>query len=429
MKNQLKYGLLAFFVIMCYFTYACKAGNTKPRLNFSGITSGFCIQKPGFWTNPNPATSVLRTAVVNMLDSGSYLGLNPGRYHLEPIRQIIASAPFNDSMSAQLLEYYFTDGLVSYCMDLIKAPEISSWLWYDEIGDKYDKKIKEKLLEELLAIRGLSDIRKLIASIQPDNDEYQALLAELTNQIGRDNYANIKKLTASLVYCRRSHFFNFSKMIVINIASATLNYFENGDLKLEMKVVVGKPSTKTPRFSAYCNQVILYPYWHVPRSIAVNEILPACKRSAAIVNAMNLQVLNSKGNAVDPFSINWKSLNKSNFPYTFRQSTGCDNALGVIKFNITDPFNVYLHDTNNKNAFNSKKRYFSHGCIRVEKPIELANYILPKELDSGFLKACVRQQKPVPLQIEPVPVFVVYMPAETDSLGTVIYHDDIYKLL
>jgi murein L,D-transpeptidase YcbB/YkuD len=216
---------------------------------------------------------------------------------------------------------------------------------------------------------------------------------------------------------------------LVNIPSATLKYYERYTDILEMKVVVGKPSTKTPRFAAYCDQVILYPYWHVPASIAVNEILPSCKKNAGVPNAMNLQVLNNRGRVVNPISIDWKSYSKSNFPYTFRQTTGCNNALGVIKFNITDPYNVYLHDTNFKGAFNSKRRYLSHGCIRVEKPIELANAILPEEIDEVFVRSCIRGQKPVVKKINPVPVFVLYIPAMSDSSGNIVYAEDIYKLL
>jgi murein L,D-transpeptidase YcbB/YkuD len=406
----------------------CYAGAKKPALNFPGITAGFCIQKPDFWTNAQPSTEILRIAVFQMLDSGRYLGLNSNRYHLSNIRELLSYTAI-DANDAKLLEAYYTDALVTYCMDLVRSPEINDWVWYDEIGDKYNNKIKEKLLGELLSLRSLSDLRELVRSVQPQNEEYRTLVHVLNKQITDQNSVNIRKLSVSLAYYRWAHFFNFQKLIVVNIASAHLKYYEASTIKLEMKVVVGKPSTKTPRFSAHCDQVILYPYWHVPRSIAVNEILPACKRSAAVINIMNLEVLNNKGTKVDPYSINWKAYSKSNFPYTFRQSTGCDNALGVIKFNITDPFNVYLHDTNMKTAFSSKRRYFSHGCIRVEKPVELANYILPRELDNSFLKACVKRQKPVPMSLDPVPVFVTYMPAEVDSTGNVVYLEDIYQLL
>ena len=104
-------------------------------------------------------------------------------------------------------------------------------------------------------------------------------------------------------------------------------------------------------------------------------------------------------------------------------------AVGVIKFNLTSPYSVYMHDTNLKGAFTSQNRYLSHGCIRIEKPVQLANYLVPSKIDSAFLQACVRNQKPVVYKLEEqVPVFVLYMIAWTDEAGGVIYYKDIYNL-
>ena len=114
---------------------------------------------------------------------------------------------------------------------------------------------------------------------------------------------------------------------------------------------------------------------------------------------MNIQLIDSKGRIVDPGKLNWRNYNKAYFPFRMRQSTGCDNSLGVIKFDLTSPYSVYLHDTNNKVVFLSSSRYYSHGCIRVEEPIELANYLLQKKIDSKFLEACLKEQAPVPVNL------------------------------
>src|SRR5678809_1562692 len=159
---------------------------------------------------------------------------------------------------------------------------------------------------------------------------------------------------------------------------------------LRMKAVVGKPSTKTPRFAAHCNQVILYPYWNVPASIARNELLPKFKRHPQEIDELGMQVIDRKGNIIDHHKLNWKKFGKNYFPFRIRQSTGCDNSLGIMKFNLTSPLGVYLHDTNNKVAFRSDLRYYSHGCIRIEEPTELANYLIPGKIDSKFLEACIK---------------------------------------
>ena len=239
-----------------------------------------------------------------------------------------------------------------------------------------------------------------------------------------------QQLTISLNFYRWIHHFNFQKYIVVNIASATLRYYEYDSMKLRMKVVVGKPSTKTPRFATYCNQVILYPYWNVPASIALNELLPKFKNNPGQVDELSMQLIDGRGNIIDHHKLNWRNYNKSYFPFRIRQSTGCDNSLGVMKFNLTSPLGVYLHDTNNQVAFMSGLRYYSHGCIRVEEPIELANYLLPKKVDSIFLESCIKGQVPVPIDlVKPVPVFVIYQTVETDIMNAVKYYKDVYGLL
>jgi murein L,D-transpeptidase YcbB/YkuD len=226
------------------------------------------------------------------------------------------------------------------------------------------------------------------------------------------------------------HHHSFPRCIVVNIASATLCYYEQDSLRLRMKVVVGKPSTRTPRFAAWCDQVVLYPYWNIPRKIAVNEFMPMFRRVPALANAMNIQLLDSRGRVVDPASIDWPRWNKRNFPYSMRQSTGCDNALGVIKFNLTSPYDVYMHDTNLKQAFHSTYRYYSHGCIRLEKPFELGAALLGDKLDTSFLALGLKDQQPLSVRLQmPVPVFVVYLTADIDAEGKLRFFKDIYHLL
>jgi murein L,D-transpeptidase YcbB/YkuD len=145
---------------------------------------------------------------------------------------------------------------------------------------------------------------------------------------------------------------------------------------------------------------------------------------------MNIQILDKQGKLVQYKNLDWKNFDKNNFPYELRQSTGCDNALGVVKFNLTSPYDVYMHDSNFKRAFGFEHRFYSHGCIRLEKPILLANAMLDQPVDSNFLLACYRNQKPVPLFLKNrLPVFVVYMPADAPEAENMWYFGDVYGLL
>jgi murein L,D-transpeptidase YcbB/YkuD len=220
-------------------------------------------------------------------------------------------------------------------------------------------------------------------------------------------------------------------VIIVNIPSATLLVYQDNELILESKIIVGKPSTPTPTLTSRVSEVILYPYWTVPNKIAVTELLPSIKHNTGFLENNNYQVLNRNGKVVDPYKINWNSLSSSNFPYIIRQSTGCDNSLGIVKLNFSNPFGVYLHDTPGKTLFSYNKRYFSHGCMRVEKAIELAHLILRENtiaIDTLEEKGCLLHQAPVIVPAnDPMAVFVIYNPAWIDSDMNVTFSEDVYN--
>ncbi len=219
--------------------------------------------------------------------------------------------------------------------------------------------------------------------------------------------------------------------IVVNIPAAYLKVYHSDSVLLEMRMIVGKKSTPTPTLSSKVNEVVLYPYWHVPYSIATKELLPSIRRNPGYINAGNYQVLDRNGKIMNPYAINWSSLSTKNFPYLIRQSTGCDNALGLLKLNFYSPGGVYLHDTPNKSLFMLSKRFFSHGCMRMEKPMEMGHLVLKNNkiaIDTLEQKGCLRNQSPIHVPVpEPMPVIVWYNPAGTDARGHVVYFEDIYQ--
>jgi len=218
--------------------------------------------------------------------------------------------------------------------------------------------------------------------------------------------------------------------VVVNIPSASLLFSSAGKIVLESRIIPGKPSTRTPTLTSEITEVVIYPYWHVPAKIARRELLPMIKKNHRYLADNNFQVLNKAGKVVDPEQIIWSSLTANNFPYTLRQSTGCDNSLGLIKLNFYNPYNVYLHDTPWKLLFGFNKRYFSHGCMRLEKAKELAHFLLQDNsiaVDTVNEKRCLRNQAPatIPIPVK-TPVFVLYYTAWVDEKGVVRFFDDIY---
>jgi L,D-transpeptidase YcbB len=221
------------------------------------------------------------------------------------------------------------------------------------------------------------------------------------------------------------------KVIVVNIPSANLLVYDHGNVILESRIIAGKKLTPTPTLCSKVTEVILYPYWMVPYKIATKELLPSIKRNIGYLDAGNYQVVNSKGQVINPYKINWQLFSTTYFPYTIRQSTGCDNALGLVKLNFYNPYSVYLHDTPTKSLFSLNKRYFSHGCMRVEKAMELAHLVLKNNaiaIDTLEEKGCLRNQSPISVPAdEIIPVFVLYNVAWMNGKGKIGFYEDIYE--
>lgn len=258
------------------------------------------------------------------------------------------------------------------------------------------------------------------------------LRSTIINELNVPLSVRFQQLTLSINYYRWLYCYTQNQsVIVVNIPATYLKVYQNNKTILEMRIVVGKKSTPTPTLTSTVNEVILYPYWHVPYSIATREILPILKRYPGYINVGNYQVLNKEGKIINPYSINWNALSTKNFPYVIRQSTGCDNALGLLKLNFYSPFGVYLHDTPNKTLFMLNKRYASHGCMRMEKPMELGHLILKSNsiaIDTLEQKGCLRNRAPITVPVtEPMPVVVWYNPAGIDSLGKIVFYEDVYK--
>lgn len=407
---------------------AVKAGDL-PQTYGSAAVSDFykAINNRLFWFGDSTGKS-LRQQLLWQLEHCASLGLNPGDYSVTLLKNHF-DLPNATAEAVTAADHLYTTAALSYLQDVLKGNHQNGITGSDALAVREDD-MDRKCVQSFLAAcgNGLS-LDSAVYRLEPATEEYRALKKALAAALETDRPDTAGLLKIALNSYRRIHHLHYPKYVVVNIASGWLRYYERDSLLLEMKVVTGKPSTPTPRFTAYCNEIILYPYWNVPRSIAVNEILPFCKSNPAVLSLMNMQVLDEKGRVVDAGKINWKLYDKNNFPYRFRQSTGCDNALGVMKFNLDSPYGVYLHDTNMKSAFAARKRYFSHGCIRLEKPLALADFLLAEKLDSSFLNACLKEEQPHALKLpSPVPVFVVYVRARVDTSERVIFYEDIYGL-
>jgi L,D-transpeptidase YcbB len=217
--------------------------------------------------------------------------------------------------------------------------------------------------------------------------------------------------------------------LIVNIAGFELRRMNAGAVEERMAVVVGKPYHRTPVFSDQIRYLEFNPYWNVPSGILIKEELPKLRRNPAILAARGFELVQGD-RVVDPSSIDWSRYGSGRFPFGLRQRPGANNALGRVKFMFPNPHNVYLHDTPARNLFGRNVRAFSHGCIRLARPLELADQVLRVGGAPGWDKSRIdrvvasTQRTVVNLQ-EPLPVHITYLTAWVDN-GVANFRQDIY---
>jgi murein L,D-transpeptidase YcbB/YkuD len=214
------------------------------------------------------------------------------------------------------------------------------------------------------------------------------------------------------------------RYVVVNIPTYHLTAVDRGQVALQMRVVAGKQDSPTPIFSDEMTTVVFSPYWNVPPDIARNETMPAVMRDPGYLARNNLEVVRA-GRVVDPWGVDWSRPGD----VQFRQRPGAQNALGGVKFVFPNQFDVYLHDTPADALFARVERDYSHGCVRLEKPLEMAQWVLQDrpEWTLEKIQAAMRAGREQHVAVKRhIPVYIVYETVWVDDDGTVEFRDDIY---
>ena len=218
------------------------------------------------------------------------------------------------------------------------------------------------------------------------------------------------------------------RYILVNIPAYELKVIHKNDVELLMKVIVGTSYKKTPVFSDTLEYVVFNPSWTVPTEIAIEEMLPRIKKEKDYLSSRNLQLYDGWSKNAEQLKqndVDWDDIDSANWKFRIVEAPGPKNSLGRIKFMMPNSEFIYLHDTPAHHLFSKKERSFSHGCIRVEKPLELAEYVLDwnRKKISKYINA--QETKSVVLD-EEIPVHIVYWSAWVDEDGMINFREDIY---
>jgi murein L,D-transpeptidase YcbB/YkuD len=236
-----------------------------------------------------------------------------------------------------------------------------------------------------------------------------------TTLINEMNVPAIKRVEQILINLERMKWIpeaTNGKLILVNIPEFKLHVWEGKSKALDMDIVVGKEGHNTTLFSGSLNQVVFSPYWNLPPDIVRKEVMPDMEQNGNYLQEHNMEITGER----------------NGLP-VIRQLPGDKNELGKVKFVFPNTFNIYFHDTPHKDLFKRDKRAYSHGCIRLSNPVQLANYLLkdesywtPEKIDSAMNSG---KEKYVRVK-EPVPVLINYYTAWVDENGLLQFREDIY---
>lgn len=331
-------------------------------------------------------------------------------------------------------------------------------------------KLKEKSKEFALIAKRLMLTGELEYSSNPDS-LYATLTPDLLDAVNRFRKNNsypeekeIGKITIDALNRPMSYYYDKAKAnleryrwkrqtpasdkyIEVNVAAFNLKAIESGKDALLMNVCVGTVKNATPLLESNITYINLNPQWNVPKSIVQKEIYYSIKKDSTYLQRNRMKLLKN-GEEVDPATVDWASVESKSFPYHIRQDAWGGNSLGRIKFIFKNSFSVYLHDTPSKRTFSAKNRAVSHGCVRLQKPVDLA-YFCIENIDSLYLdrirysidyqpetregkrmlkKGQLKKVKDIINLDTPVPVFIDYYTAyllpEEEQL---YFADDVYS--
>lgn len=377
-------------------------------------------------------------SLLRILRQASYYGLVPEDYHLFLISELNKKREtIPDIKTLAKIDVLMTDGLLA----------MANHLKYGRV-DKHRFLLKNSMVDvdsSLLQVINQSvnknSLTSGLLSLEPTNFFYRFLKNDLrakldsmslglSDTLSMQLKQRIRDLSINMEQWRWEQTEKDDPYILVNIASFRLGVIDRDSLVFASNVVVGTPHSQTPTLDGRLTNLVLYPHWNVPRAIATKELLPKIKHDSTYLLTNGYRVLDTKGNSIHPDSVDWKKHHVNNFPFMLQQSEGAHNALGMVKFNFINDFDIYLHDTNAKRFFESDVRAFSHGCVRVERAMDLAKllvkrenpYCSPKDFDR-FVKAGKQQQ----VSLMPMDLRIRYYTCQPDENGRITFFDDIYQ--
>lgn len=259
---------------------------------------------------------------------------------------------------------------------------------------------------------------------------------ELVRSLNISDVERFKRLAITLDRYKQMPESMPERYIWVNLPGYYLRVFDKDTIALESKIICGRPDTRTPLLNSKISDMVTYPTWTVPTSIIAKSYLPKLKNNPNYLSRIGLRLVNNKGESVDPTTVNWSRYSRG-IPFRVMQNSGDNNALGVIKFNFSNPYAVYLHDTNQRYLFKKGSRALSHGCVRVQEWEKLAFYIARNDsmnlnrndtlrYTTDSIRKWISKKERRRIEVKKqIPLYIRYFSCEGKN-GHIVFYDDIY---
>lgn len=385
-------------------------------------------EKRGFgfaWSDGREVSAQADELIATLADAAEE-GLDPDDYLTQRIEDLVQDHEGEGDLAD--LDLLLTRAFFRYADHLARGrvrPEQARIHWHTEreepvdLAAALDRGLRENrlswVIEEFAPPH--EQFRRLREALRSESDERKASILRLNMERWRWVPRNLGR-----------------RHVMVNIPGFSLVVMEEGRAIMTMKVIAGRSFSPTPAFSDRITYLEFNPTWNIPEGILLKEIVPALRLDRSYLAKNHMKAYRSHADdaeEIDPKEIDWDRLEPGKIPFVLRQLPGPHNPLGHVKFMLPNEHDVYLHDTQAAHLFAEEARDFSHGCIRVEKPILLAEYLLAdlpdwsrerieKVIGSG-------EQTRVSLP-EPVPVHIFYWTAIAEEDGSIRFHEDVYGL-
>ena len=382
------------------------------------------------WSDESGKPLPRASAAVEVLKRSAEHGLDPEDYEiarLEALRSGLGGR-LDDAAATRLADFdvLLTAAVLRYASDVATGR-----LHPDEVQEGWHAQPPEiDFAAELRRAADGDDVAGWLERLPPPHPGYVRLREALAS-LRAGNDPRIPEVELNLERWRWVPRSLGDPHVLVNIPAFDLQLVRGNAVAQRMKIVVGSAFNPTPVFSDRIVSIVVNPPWNVPESIAVKEYLPELRRNRNALARQRLRLLQGAGDAereVDPASVDWSRVDEAKFPYHLRQDPGGGNALGRLKFDLTNSFHIYLHDTPAGHLFGRSERDLSHGCIRVERPLDLASELMPGDAGNR-LKEALDQSEERHLPVEPpVPVHILYLTAWVGEDGALQTAPDVYLL-